>query len=299
MRPGAAADDSDGQLPTMAWATFTGEPPMGGGVVRLVPIRIRPPPVPAPVAQAEVKGANDAGFVAATQATLRLQPPPQPLAELQRKQLTDKSEARKAKKRELGARKRDRLIEEHRDYDGPLPADDDDEANKVTVLAVPPMRTRRVVPAGSSNETTQDEQQQLPIYTLEAYKKRDHELALFAQNMERTARAANDTLVYQPPETRIVAFCGRNKARFPWFVPMMRVVAESQGQYDVPDVPALRRSQLIRYMRAPDPRCPWERPCMNLGKSAGRVCLLCALTRAQKTGIPSPARSAAAATATT
>lgn len=106
----------------------------------------------------------------------------------------------------------------------------------------------------------------LPILSLEAHQRRDNQLALFALSIERPHRATNDMIINTPPAVGVLNYCSQYKDEMPWFAIMHKVVADSGGRLSFQKIPVFRRSVLVTFLRQPDPKCPYERPCGNLDR---------------------------------
>ncbi len=90
----------------------------------------------------------------------------------------------------------------------------------------------------------------------------DPDVAVFVR---QHLRAPTATITATPPVVGVLQYCAQFKDTMAWYRPMVAVVAE-HAHLKVPDVPLMTREVLMTYMREPDPRAPWERPCMNLAR---------------------------------
>ncbi len=106
----------------------------------------------------------------------------------------------------------------------------------------------------------------LPIHSLEAHQRRDNQLQLFAMTIERPHRATNDTIINTPPAVGVLNYCSQYKDEMPWFNVMQQAIANSDGKLSFQKTPVFRRSVLVTFLREPDPKCAYERPCVNLDR---------------------------------
>jgi len=104
-----------------------------------------------------------------------------------------------------------------------------------------------------------------PIETIEEHNRRDNQLGLFAVSVRRKARPTKDTIVSAPSAVKVLAYCAKYKNEMPWYSRTLTDVANSDT-YTFQDIPLIRREVLVTYLREPDPKCPWERPCFNLDR---------------------------------
>lgn len=237
------------QLPISKWQTFVPE-----ATLHIEPVAPAPKKITLKlerVQQAKVKSVNDATFMSMNQATVGLMKQasaaaPEPLlrfhqADMQTKAIS-KSEKKVKKKRD----KQDNDDEEQL-------LEDDEDLNHAIVRA-----KKKPVPAPGPMTN-------MPIEDLEQHTKLDDQLALFTLNMERYQRPTNDVIINTPPSTTVLAYCAKNKEKFPWFVPMQSFIASSE-LYDYPDVQVVCRDAILPFLREANSKCAYERPCANLDR---------------------------------
>lgn len=104
-------------------------------------------------------------------------------------------------------------------------------------------------------------------HSLEHYKRRDEDLALFAGALiQRThQRPTNDMITQTPPVVGLLQYCAKFKDSEAWYKPMSAAIAD-HPELSFPDTPLMTRAILTTFMREADPRAPYERPCFNLDR---------------------------------
>jgi hypothetical protein len=107
--------------------------------------------------------------------------------------------------------------------------------------------------------------EQIEIQTLEQHKRRDNQVQLFELGIESMHRATSDMIIRQPPAVEVLSYCSRFKDEMPWFAAVQQAVAENPD-ITYPKTPVYSRAFLQTFFRQPDPKCPWERPCLNLDR---------------------------------
>lgn len=107
--------------------------------------------------------------------------------------------------------------------------------------------------------------QTIPIETIEEHNRRDNQLELFAVSVRRQHRPTKDMIISAPAPVKVLAYCAKYKNEMPWYMRTVNAVANSDT-YTFQNIPLIRREVLITYLREPDPKCPWERPCFNLDR---------------------------------
>jgi hypothetical protein len=106
------------------------------------------------------------------------------------------------------------------------------------------------------------------IETLEQHRVRSAQTQLFAINIERPMRTApTDLIISTPPPVEALKYCATLKGSdVPWYEVMMATVAKNPA-VTFPKTPLMRRSVLMTFLRAPDPKMDYERPCFNLDRN--------------------------------
>lgn len=108
----------------------------------------------------------------------------------------------------------------------------------------------------------------LPVKTLEDQQCAGDQLELFNLSVERSGRATSDIILNIPPPVEVLSYCRKFKNKeCAWFYGINNMVADTEACVDYPDVPVLSREYLETFMREPDPREPYERPCFNLTRA--------------------------------
>lgn len=105
-----------------------------------------------------------------------------------------------------------------------------------------------------------------PIHAIEAHPRRDHHLNLFAQNIERPHHATNNMLIPMPPLADTLQMCLQFRETVPWMNRNAMAIEKASAQITYPKMPVMRRDVLRTFLREPDPRCSYERPCLNLDR---------------------------------
>lgn len=203
-----------------------------------------------PVTQSQVKATTDVTFVSMNQAAVNLirqssGKHADVVVDKFEQQHQNDQHAKYVAKQEKKKAKKKRLVPE-----------------ESTVAVEPTITTSEKKHKSVPPVTSVDE---LPIETLEQHNRRDDQLSLFALNMKRIAKPLNDIIINTPPATAVMAYCAKYKSEFPWFAPMHNLVASSDT-YDYPDVPVIAHATLVNFLREPDRRMPFERPCFNLDR---------------------------------
>lgn len=105
------------------------------------------------------------------------------------------------------------------------------------------------------------------VHPLEEAHRRDKDLELFALTMERRPMRPTNQLVLQaPPSMQVLSLCAQYKrTSMPWFQGAHATLAANPG-LDFPKVPVYERTYLASFMREPDPKASYERPCLNLDR---------------------------------
>lgn len=211
------------------------------------------------VTQSQVKATTDATFVAINQASVNLVRQsmvagPSAVEAFESQHHRDQEAKTSVKQEKKKAKKQARARPDEMAIEMPAVKQEakgsfGESSKKQKMVSVPPANTV----------------EDLPIETLEQHNRRDDQLALFALNMKRIAKPINDIIINQPPATAVMAYCAKYQSEFPWFAPMHNLVASNES-YDYPDVPAISRALLVDFLREPNPRMPFERPCFNLDR---------------------------------
>ncbi len=104
-------------------------------------------------------------------------------------------------------------------------------------------------------------------HSLEHYKRRDEDLALFAGALIQRAnqRPTNDMITQTPPVVGVLQYCAKFKDSEAWYKPMSAAIAD-HPELSFPDTPLMTRAILTTFMREADPRATYERPCFNLDR---------------------------------
>lgn len=105
------------------------------------------------------------------------------------------------------------------------------------------------------------------VQPLEDAQRRDKDLELFASTMERRPlRPSTQLVLVAPPAMEVLALCAQYKrTSMPWFRGAHATLAANPG-LDLPKVPVYERAYLAPFMREPDPKASYERPCLNLDR---------------------------------
>ena len=123
------------------------------------------------------------------------------------------------------------------------------------------------VAAAAAGEEESEEQDHLHVRPLEEAHRRDADLELFASTMERRPLRPSTQLVLDaPPAMEVLALCAQFKQTLlPWFMGAQVTLAANPG-LDLPKLPVYTRAYLAAFMREPDPKANYERPCLNLDR---------------------------------
>jgi len=108
----------------------------------------------------------------------------------------------------------------------------------------------------------------LPVESLEDYRHSDDQMELYTHAVTRMGRATEDMILAMPPVNEVLSFCRQfqNKECL-WFYSINNLISDADTCLDYPDVCVLSRKYLETFMREPDPRQPYERPCINLDRA--------------------------------
>jgi hypothetical protein len=126
------------------------------------------------------------------------------------------------------------------------------------------------VPGGTGGESEEDNGPEGPahrIIPLEEANRRDADLELFAAQMERRPlRPPTQLVLDAPPAMEVLALCAQFKhTTMPWWKGAQLTLAANPG-LDLPKIPLYTRAYLAPFMREPDPKATYERPCLNLDR---------------------------------
>lgn len=109
---------------------------------------------------------------------------------------------------------------------------------------------------------------QSAIEPLEDAQRRDQDLELFVNQMERRPLRPSTQLVLEaPPATEILALCSQFKnSTMPWWRGAQMTLA-AYPTMELPKTPVYPRAYLQPFFREPDPKANYERPCLNLNRN--------------------------------
>ncbi len=247
-------------LPVSKWQTFVPEATLDIKPTQTTPSRKMTLKL-THVNQSKVKSVNDTTFMSMNQATVNLMKQtasnPEPLLRLHQQDQQNKAASKSEKKKRTIAAADDEGVDEEDIRDDYVHVNNADEDEEDRIQKTVRAQKRHVPPAGPM--------QTLPVEDLEQHTKRDDQLALFALNMSRYDRPTTDVIVNTPPSNTVLAYCAKHKDKFPWFTPMQAFVASSE-LYDYPDVQVVSREAILPFLREPNPRAGYERPCVNLDR---------------------------------
>jgi hypothetical protein len=140
---------------------------------------------------------------------------------------------------------------------------------KQSLPPIPPTSTAPLALPVSQQMVAVDPKDALKsAHSLEQHKRRDDELALFAvATIQRPhQRPTNDMIIQTPPVVGVLQYCAKFKDSDAWYKPMSMAIA-SHPELSFPDTPLMTRDVLMTFMREPDPRATYERPCFNLDRN--------------------------------
>lgn len=107
---------------------------------------------------------------------------------------------------------------------------------------------------------------------LEQHTPQQHAAAVAVVNRPHL-RAPTETIINTPPVVGALSYCakmyreseGPEGGGVAWYGSYQKMLAGQQG-VTFQRTPLIRRSVLVTFLREPDPRACYERPCFNLGK---------------------------------
>lgn len=98
----------------------------------------------------------------------------------------------------------------------------------------------------------------IQIEEIEQHVHRDSQQAIYALSLGKSGGIIN-----RPPQIDVLAYCNRYRDEMPWYLSTMTFIASAAEYFDHPDVPVLKRSYIMDFLRAPK-TLEGERPCINL-----------------------------------
>lgn len=111
--------------------------------------------------------------------------------------------------------------------------------------------------------------QPLPIYSLEQYTRREQEADAFTVpvTVQRTQdRVTTQQIINLPPETEVFKYVATNfRDEAKWYDQQIKYVANNPD-LTFQKVPIMSRAMIETFLRVPDPKVAWERPCCNLDR---------------------------------
>lgn len=104
-----------------------------------------------------------------------------------------------------------------------------------------------------------------PVFTMEQHTQHGMQAELFAQAGDRPMRATNDMLVVMPSVVDTLQYSKNIHEQKIAFERVVRTVA-ARNAITFPQIPLMSRAVLITFLREPDAKNSWERPCLNLDR---------------------------------
>lgn len=131
----------------------------------------------------------------------------------------------------------------------------------------PPIAAPSQAPAGPGMAVEVElEAPSLPILTLEQHMRRDNQTALFAMSIDRPHRPTAQMILNTPPASEALNYCEPYiRGDMSWYDNHLKLNA-SNPRLTYQSVPLMSREILQTFLRAPDPKMVWERPCYNLDR---------------------------------
>ena len=109
----------------------------------------------------------------------------------------------------------------------------------------------------------------LPVYSLEQYTRREQEAEAFTVpiTVQRTQdRVTTQQIINLPPETEVFKYVATNfREEAKWYDQQIKFVANNP-ELTFQKVPIMSRAMIETFLRVPDPKVAWERPCCNLDR---------------------------------
>jgi hypothetical protein len=118
------------------------------------------------------------------------------------------------------------------------------------------------------------------IEKIEQHMMRDNELELFAKRVDRPHGPSTEMITKTPPLVKTLQYCSQFPDLTPWVNQYNATLANS-STLSFQRMPTLSRAVLQTFLRVPDPRHTWERPCFNLDREprVGEGLMRCAAHR--------------------
>lgn len=118
------------------------------------------------------------------------------------------------------------------------------------------------------------------IEKIEQHMMRDNELELFAKRVDRPHGPSTEMITKTPPLVKTLQYCSQFPDLTPWVNQYNATLANSTT-LSFQRMPTLSRAVLQTFLRVPDPRNTWERPCFNLDREprVGEGLMRCAAHR--------------------